>query len=464
MLRRILFIGGQKYGGRLSPFFLVFGILLLIALPIFNSKKMTVDENAVGHMMPNGAMRSVEGFLNSTVKWPQRLVRGRRSPGSEIIAVYVNSEFPASVSVANALIEVVRTNDILSCDIQFYFVNSTQPWPIPRSYARSALILNFSSFSSSHLCIDTLGANGVQPNQDLAIVAVKHAVSFSMSVSFLCQKPDVPVENDRSRFWHYWSYLENSVQLSQYRQKWHTIPTYGINTIAFSTDHRQPDDAKWPSSSRVSVYVGTLYRTILSLNGLDEKFHHSSFVWLPTSIRTYVDYDTAQFCTILFVSSIYSTAYANYQGVGVTISPVFAGLLVAPFGVSAAFNAVGWPGVIAASAFFVLISCRILGRSNSSAWICFNAIALCLQIVLQPESGLLAGACAAIQLFFIHPLCCKPAIMAVGTVLSWGGYWFFVKHLHMSLCGTNGISDLFVSFVIYPNAIWLTARLLCMIF
>jgi GPI-anchor transamidase subunit GAA1 len=462
MLRKLVFNGARHHGGKLAPLFLLLGIAMLCLLPLFQSRNAKVDENAVGHMYPQFSFGSIDSYLDPTVFQPQRLVRGRRSPGSEIVAVYVNTDYAAATSVANALIEVLRTKDNLACDVQFYFVNSTETWPIPHSYTRSAIVLNMSSLYSRYLCFDTLASNGIQPNQDLPTVSSQHALSLRFIPSLLCQKVGWSRDGQHHPLWHYWSYLEASMQLSAHPQPWHQIPTHSINTLTISTDSFYHEGTAKENSSVPHALVDLVLQIIVSLNGLEEKFHHSTFVWLPVSFRRYVEYDAAQFCIVLFVASIFSTAYAEYQLHGITITPFFVGLLLTPAGADASFRVAQWPGVIVASVLFAGVFLCVLPRTvTSGMWMSLNAIALCLLIILQPACGLVAGCAAAIQVSFLHPALQRRVTMAIGTVVAWALCYYFVYHLQMPLLGFASISELFVSFVVYPNAVWLTSRFLC---
>ncbi|KPA78410.1 putative mitochondrial hypothetical protein [Leptomonas pyrrhocoris] len=461
MLRKFVFNGARHHGGKLGLLFLLLGIAMLCLLPILQSRVAKVDENAVGHMYPQFTFGPIDQYLDPAVSQPQRLVRGRRSPGSEIVAVYVNTDYAAATAIANALIEVLRTKDNLACDVQFYFVNSTEEWPIPHSYTRAAIVLNMSSMYSKYLCYDTLGSNGIQPNQDFPNAAVQHASHRSFIPSYLCQKPGGPPSKLQHPFWHYWSYLEASMQLASHPQRWHQIPTHSINTLTISTNPYYGESTARPNSDVPHNLVDLVLLIIISLNGLEEKFHHSTFVWLPVSLRRYVEYDAAQFCIVLFVASIFSTAYAEYQLRGITITPLFVGLLLTSAGASAAFHAAQWPGVAVASLLFAGVLRVVMPHTTSGMWLSFNAIALCLLIILQPECGLVAGCAAAIQVSFIHPALRNRFAMAMGTAVAWVLCYYFVCHLHMPLLGLASISELFVSFVVYPNAVWITSRFLC---
>lgn len=464
MLRKAVFNGARHHGGKLGPLFLFLGIAMLCLLPLFHPRFTVVDENAVGHMYPEFSFGPVEPYLDPTVHQPQRLVRGRRSPGSEIVAVYVNTDYDASTSVANALIEVLRGKDNLACDVQFYFVNSTESWLIPHAYTRSAIVLNISSLYSKFLCFDTLGNNGIQPNQDFPTVAVHHATQLRFVTSLVCQKPGGSREGLQHAFWYYWSYLEASIQLASHAQPWHQIPTHSINTLTLSTDTFYNGLSTRGNNYVPHKLVDLVLHIIVSLNGLEEKFHHSTFVWLPVSLRQYVQYDVAQFCIVLFVASIFATAYGEYQLHGITITPCFLGLLVTPAAASLAFHLAQWHGVAVVSALLAAFFRLLMPHATSGMWMSFNAIALCLLIVLQPACGLVAGCAAAIQVSFVHPILRQRLAMAVGAAVSWVLCYYFLRHLQMPLLGLASISELFVSFVVYPNAVWITSRFLCTVY
>ncbi|KAG5479526.1 hypothetical protein LSCM1_04794 [Leishmania martiniquensis] len=462
MLRKALFNGARHHGGKLAPLFLALGIAMLFILPVRRTRSIYIDENAVGQMYPSANAGSVTAYLDPTVRWPRRLVRGRRSPGSEIVAVYVNTDYSASVLLANALIEVVRRRKSLACDVQFYFLKSNEEWPVPQAYTRAALVLNISTLYSRYICIDTLGNNGIQPNQDYTNSAAQFARMNGLSPSYLCQHPRRITDNVKDGFWYYWSYLEASMQLSARPQPWHILPTHSINTIAISSDPLYSASSTLLGQQVTDAFATMLLQIIVSLNGLEEKFHHSHFVWLPVSVWRYVEYDHAQFCIMLFVASIFSTAYSEYQLRGMSITPLFATLLLTPVGAAAAFRAGGWSAVAAASAAFSLLFRLFMSHVNSVIWLTFNAIALCLLIILQPACGLMAGAASAIQVFFTHSALQNRPAMAVGAGVSFILVYYFIYYLHMPLFGIAGISELFVSFVIYPNALWIGSRLLCL--
>ncbi|KAG5506209.1 hypothetical protein GH5_05896 [Leishmania sp. Ghana 2012 LV757] len=464
MLRKALFIGARHHGGKLAPLFLALGISMLLLLPVLRTRKIYIDENAVGQMHPSAEAGSVTAYLDPTVRWPRRLVRGRRSPGSEIVAVYVNTDYSASVSLANALIEVVRLRKSLACDVQFYFVKSSEEWPVPQAYTRAALVLNVSTLYSRHICIDTLGSNGIQPNQDYTNSAAQFAKWNGFSPSYLCQQPRRSTDDVDAGFWYYWSYLEASLQLSARPQPWHILPTHSINTIAISSDPLYSASSAFRGRQVPDAFATMLLQIIVSLNGLEEKFHHSTFVWLPVSVWRYVEYDHAQFCIMLFVASIFSTAYSEYQLRGMDITPLFTALLLTPVGAATAFRVAGWRAVAAASAAFSLLFRLFMSHVSSGMWLTFNAIALCLLIILQPACGLVAGAAASIQVFFTHSALQNRPAMAVGAAVSSTLAYYFMYHLRMPLFGVAGISELFVSFVIYPNALWIGSRFLCLTF
>ncbi|KAI5690620.1 Gaa1like [Leishmania braziliensis] len=461
MLRRALYNGARHHGGKLAPLFLLLGIAMLCLLPVLRTRKIYVDENAVNQMHPSTNAGSVTAHLDPTVRWPERLVRGRRSPGSEIAAVYVNTDYPASVSLANALIEVIRHRKNLACDVQFYFVNSSEEWPVPQAYTRAALVLNISTLYNRHICIDTLGGNGIQPNQDYTNTAVQLATSNQFLPSYLCQRPHRLTDNVGAELWHYWAYLEASLQLPTHPQPWHKIPTHSINTIAISSDPLFTVRSTFPSPQVPDAFATMVLQIIVSLNNLEEKFHHSTFVWLPVSPLRYVEYDHAQFCIMLFVASIFSTAYSEYQQRGASITPLFVVLLLTPVAAAAAFQVAGWGAVVIASAAFSLLFRVFMTHTKSGMWLSFNAIALCLLIILQPACGLLAGAAAAIQVFFTHSVLQNRLALAVGAAVSALLAYYFIYYLRLPLFGVAGISELFVSFVIYPNAVWIGSRFLC---
>ncbi|GET88460.1 GPI transamidase component GAA1, putative [Leishmania tarentolae] len=464
MLREALFKGARHHGGKLAPFFLLLGIGMLCLLPVLHSQKIYIDENAVGQMRPSVKTGPVTAYLDPTVHWPQRLVRGRRSPGSEIVAVYVNIDYPASVSLANALIEVIRHRKTLACDVQFYFVNSTEEWPVPKAYTRAALVLNLSTLYNQHVCIDTLGENGIQPNQDYTNSALQFFTANGFVPSYLCQRRHRSTDDPRFGFWHYWAYLETSLQLSTRPQPWHTIPTHSINTIAISSDPSYSEDSTLSDSQLPDKFARLVMQIIVSLNGLEEKFHHSTFVWLPVSPWIYVEYDHAQFCTILFVASIFSTAYSDYQLSDVSITPLGLTLLVTPVAAAAAFQVAGWWAVAAVSVALSMLFRLFMAYVHSGVLFGFNAIVLCLMIILQPACGLVAGAAAAIQVFFLQEALRNRFAIVVGTVVSSALVYYFIYHLQLPLIGVGGISELFVSFVIYPNAVWSGSRLLSLLY
>ncbi|KAK7199122.1 GPI transamidase component GAA1 [Novymonas esmeraldas] len=460
MLRTVLYKNARHHGGKAAPLFLLLGIAMLCLLPVLHTRKIYIDENAVGHMYPAAHTGPVDEVLDPTVRWPQRLVRGRRSPGSEIVAVYVNADYPASVSLGNALVEVIRRRQSLACDVQFYFVHSGEEWPVPQAYTRAALVLNFSSLSNRHICIDTLGGNGIQSNQDYPNLVAQFATSRSFVPSYLCQQPRRSPDEPRAGFWHYWTYLETAVQLPMVPQPWHALPAHSINTVALSTDELPGAPTATASAEVRTGFVELVLHVIVSLNGLEEKFHHSSFVWLPISPWRYVEYDHAQFAIMAFVASMFSTAYAEYQRCSSVVTPLFVALLLTPVAAAAVFQAAGWGAVVAASAAFAVLFRVAMPRTPSFVWLTFNAIALCLLIILQPACGLLAGAAAAVQVSFVHPVLQSRLVMAVGAAVAWAVVYYFMYHLAMPLFGAAGISELFVSCVIYPNAVWISSRFL----
>ncbi|KAG5505842.1 hypothetical protein JKF63_05178 [Porcisia hertigi] len=463
MLRRYAYTGARRHGGSLAPLFLFLGIAMLCLLPLLLTRKTFIDENAIGHLNPRVSTVSVTHDLEPTVRWPQRLVRGRRSPGSEIVALYVNTDYPASVSLANALIEVIPHQNI-ACDVQFYFVNSSEEWPLPQAYTRAALVLNVSTLYTRRICVDTISRNGIQPNQDYANMVADRARSQRFTVHYLCQHPHRSVGDVKAGFWYYWAYLEASLQISMRPQPWHKIPAHSISTIAISSNPLDVESPAIPGPRVPDALATTALQIIVSLSGLEEKFHHSTFVWLPVSPSRYVEYDHAQFCILLFVVSIFSTAYSEYQLRGVTITPMFVALLLTPVAAAAAFQVGGWGAVVAVSAALSLLFRLLMAHATSGMWLSFNAIAICLMIILQPACGLLAGAAASIQVFFTHAALHNRLAMAVGVVVSSVLTYYFVYHLRMPLCGVGGVSELFVSFVVYPNMVWVASRFLCLLF
>lgn len=457
MLRRVIISGAQKHGGHVAPLLWLIGVTMLLLLPIVKPRKTFIDENAVGHMHPLVELKApLASDLNRNVRWEQRLVRGKRSPGSEVVAVYVNTEYDASVIVANLLIDALRDRDGLGCDVQFFFGDDHgEEWTVPQLYTRSALVLNVSSLSHPFLCIDFYGSNGIQPNQDLVNSAVQHALRDGFDVSLLCQKPDAPT-HPNSRLKHYIYSLEDAIQVPLNPHKWQSVPLSSISTIAFSTQPGYSHAVTGRETTFAWRLAQLVLEEIISLNGLEERFHHSTFVWVSVDNYRYVEFDIAQFCIILYAASILSTGYCIYQRTGITLSPFVAVLAALPFIGSLAQQYGGDFGFAAASLAFAL---AVFPLPWTAFVVSINGVALCLLLIVQPATGLLAGAGSSLQILFLHPFFYGRLRLLIATGTAWCVYLFFARHLGIPLSGVGSFSEVFVNYCIYPNAVWVTSRL-----
>lgn len=451
MLREVAVKKLRIYGGMLAPVALVVGYLVVFLIPLTNvTKSFSIDENAIGQMQPSLPWIQVPALLDYRVPGPRRLVRGKRSAGAEVIAVYVNSDYNASVALANIMMNTLTGNEAgMGCDVMFFFVKGSQAWPTTRSYTRAAIVVNVSSLYTHSICLDVLGHHGLQPNQDLFVTVLRH-LSTVFRQWTLCQVPGADESNNLK---YYIRMLEASVRLPFHPQPWHHIPTRGISTIGFSTN-----DNPIAVSALTRDLAAVLIGTVTSLNGLEEAFHHSSFVWIPVNRFFYIPFDIVQFGIFLFAGSMLSTGYYYYQK-GAPLAPdTTAVMLVTTPVVYVAFTAAGLPGCVLLILALINHASR---REVGLAWTGTNLIAIMMLEALQPFAGLLAGAGVATQIIFLHPLLSRScSCIAFGTALSWLVYYYLTWHLEIPIWSANDVSDLYISLFALPNAVLVTSRLL----
>ncbi|CCW62902.1 unnamed protein product [Phytomonas sp. EM1] len=461
MLCKKLILCLVRHSGMFSPFLLVAGLLLMLLLPMYASKDIFLDENNIKTVQPPAYFNKyIIATASSEIQWNQRLVRGLRSPGPDVIAVYVNSAYSESVKLGNIIIQHLLDRNDLSCDVWFYFVNVSVKWPIPETYVKAALVLNFSSLQNPVECVDIYSKHGLRPNQDLANLAILWADWNSFRVSLICQTGRSPEFAEYGPLVYYIKSLEESMLVDNYPQPWHAISTRGIHTIALSSNpaYAYYDEDKVEQNSNVTLrYVTMTLQILLSISILDEKLHHATFGYIPTRFDRYVSFDIAQLVIFLFIASITSTAYRmhqlsnhNHYHFG-----MFLTLAMTPIA-AAMYKYAGLPALAMATIFFAEAMKRM---PVMLAWISANIVGLVLMIGLQPSTGILGGAAVALQLFFLHPMCSN-FILLPGVVISWVAYLYFTWYLGFPIWSTKTISSIFVSVFLYPNAVWVSSRFL----
>ncbi|CCW70399.1 unnamed protein product [Phytomonas sp. Hart1] len=459
MIRRKAFNLVKDYGGMLSPFLLVAGILIMVLLPTLASQRVTIHENAIGDVNPEFFIsKRIASTALSEAPWSQRLVRSGRSPGTDRVVVYVNTAYSVSMRLSNILIEHLVFQKDLSCDVQFYFVNDSMKWPIPEGYIRAALVLNISS-SHHKVCIDLYSKHGIRPNQDLPSIAILYSGAESLEVSLMCQSGRSLESSHHSPLMYFMKSLEESMLVDNHPQPWHPISTRGISIIALSSNPLQAssdaDDVVEGISAGLLHHSSMLLRMIQSLGRMEERFNHASWGYLPVSPTHFVSFDLAQLVLFLFIGSMVSTGYRLHQlhrpfgeGISTPAMAPIAGLV---------YNAAGLPGVTLITLFFAE---RAGWKSGMGGWIAMNIIGLVLILGLQPSTGFLGGAAVALQLFFLHPLCFNLLGLVIGVGVSWGVFFYFTWYLGFPIWCTNSISSTFVSVFLYPNCVWVLSRLL----
>ncbi|KEG11977.1 putative GPI transamidase component GAA1 [Trypanosoma grayi] len=455
MLRDRIVKGLKSHAASAAPLFLVAGILLIGSIPILKPKRNFIDESAVNVgnipvlVTPFDASR-----YDTKVLQDHRIVHGRRSVGAETIAVYVNTAEKSSIVLANNLMDVLRRRESMACDVDFYFVNSSAPhWPIPSAFVRSAVAINISSLNTHKLCFGVYGKNGMQPNQDLFNVAAAIGIQRGFQIDLLCQNPYIKYFVERSRYQHYLAALQTALVAPQSPLAWYNFRSHGISLLSIST--AETDGSREASNA---YSLAALHEQIIAtLSYLDERFHHSTSVWVPLSVNEYVEHDVAQFGIILLVASLLSTGYSIYEVKGLSLSPCVALIFVAPVFASSATEWLGISGFLLSSSFMI-IAWSVCEWDLS--WLTVNAVVLCLLIILQPAAGLLIGSGTAIQLVFLHVKYQRPLVLLLGFLCSWAVLYCFVEVLNIKVCDTKTIGGIYLSFFGYPNALWVSSRLI----
>ncbi|KAH9597727.1 GPI transamidase component Gaa1 [Trypanosoma melophagium] len=445
----------EQHGGNIAPFLLLVGLILIGGIPAIKPRRNFIDESAINvRSIPVLVSLSDVSHPDTTVHQSYRIVHGRRSVGSEIIAIYVNKDEKASVVLGNALITVLRKRENMACDTHFYFVSGTdKEWPIPSLFVRSALIINISSLNTRKLCFGVYGKNGMQPNQDLLNLAVSMAKEWGLKVDILCQNPYTTYSLSRSIYDHYVTALQTALIAPQYPQAWHIFRSHGISSLSIST---VKSDNGYDSTDAYSI-AAMLEQIIATLSYLDERFHHSTSVWVPLSVKHYVEYDIAQFGIILLVASLLSTGYSIYKVKGLRLSPFVMMIWVIPLLVSIATEWYKTLGFVLGSILMLLI---LSLYEWDLSWLTINAVVLCLLIILQPAAGLIMGSGVALQLLFLHVKYQSIALLTLGSLCSWAILFYFVQVLNLRGYDINTTGGIYLSFFVYPNALWVSSRLI----
>ncbi|EAN77453.1 GPI transamidase component GAA1 [Trypanosoma brucei brucei TREU927] len=445
----------REYGSTCAPLFLALGVCLICCLPAACPKENFIDENAISvSRVPVITGMLGELHMDTRISQYTRVVRGRRSVGSESIAVYVNAAFESSVVLANHLIYVLREKENMACDTNFYFFNDTsKDWPIPDSFVRAAIVINVTSFHTNNLCFNVFGANGMQPNQDLFNLAVAIAEKWRFNIDVLCQNPYISFSTSRPIYEHYFLALQTALVAPLRYQPWYKMRSRGISLLAISTEKSE----RRTKSSYGYNMAAAHEQLIATLSYLHERFHHSTSVWIPLSVDQYVEYDVIQFATILFVASLLSTCYSIYEVEGFSFSPCAA--LVSATGLAALVSTLNF----GTAGFFVSSGVLTVGLGAFSwdmSWGAINAVVLCLLIILQPVAGLVMGFGATLQLQFIHVRCRKWHVLLIGAILSWIVLVALTEVMKAKLFDTETTAGVYFSFFLYPNALWISSRLI----
>nr|CCC93249.1 putative GPI transamidase component GAA1 [Trypanosoma congolense IL3000] len=442
----------NKHASKGAPLLFVLGLLLIVLVPAVYPKENFIDENAITvYRVPVFTSSNSELLGNAEVPLGTRVVRGRRSVGSEALAVYVNAVSEPSVRLANHLISILRERENMACDTHFYFFNDTQEnWPIPDSFVRAALVINVTSFETNSLCFSVFGANGMQPNQDLFNLAVVVAERWGFAIDVLCQNQYTSFSTTRSRYHHYYLALQTALVAPLDYKPWYKMRSHGISVLAVSTG----GSAHGTTASHAHNMASAFEQIIATLSYLHERFHHSTSIWIPLSVKTYVEYDVVQFGTISLVASLLSSAYSIYEAEGLNISPC-AILICATAVVPILLKQFGTVGFIVSGG---VLSGVLAAFALDLSWLAINAVVLCLLIILQPAAGLVLGSGAALQLLFLHVKSRKRDLLLLGTVTSWLVLFFFTEVLKVKLFDTETTAGLYFSFLLYPNALWVSSR------
>ncbi|RNF12159.1 putative GPI transamidase component GAA1 [Trypanosoma conorhini] len=447
--------GIKNHAANAAPFLLLAGLLLIAALPALKPRQNFIDESAVNvGRIPVLITSSDVAHRDATIHQYHRIVHGRRSVGSETIAVYVNAAEKSSVILVNFLIRALQRKENMACDTHVYFVNeSASRWPIPDSFVRAALFINVSSLNTHNLCFGVYGRNGMQPNQDLLNLAVSIAQDWLFHVDVLCQNPYIAYSATRSKYEHYFDALQTALVAPQRPQPWYSFRSHGISLLAIGTD-----ESNGLYDASVAYRVAALHEQLIgTLSYLDERFHHSTSVWVPLSVTEYVEYDIAQFGIILLVASLLSVGYSIYEVEGLSFSPGVMLILVAPFLDSVAARWFGVGGMCLCSGLLMIAWSAC---AWDLSWLTVNAVMLCLLIILQPAAGLFVGSGVAVQLAFLHVKCRKLLTLLLGALSSWAVFYLFVGMLNIQYDDKGTIGGIYISFFVYPNALWVSSRLI----
>ncbi|KAH8616547.1 putative Gaa1 like GPI transamidase component [Trypanosoma vivax] len=444
----------KQHASKGTPVLVLAGILLIALVPAVVPKDTFIDENAINvYSVPVVTPRQVKLRPNKTIPSTHRVVRGRRSVGSEAIAVYIDAASESSVILANHLISALLKRENMACDTHFYFVKGdAEVWPIPDIFVRAALVLNVSSLTAGDLCFGVYGQNGMQPNQDLLNLAVMLAGKYNLEADVLCQNPYAKYSTSRSKYYHYLLALQTALVAPQRPAPWHGFRSHGISLLSISTPESGAEDGAFSENTIVSA----LEQILATLSYLHERFHHSTSVWVPLSPAQYVEYDILQFGIMAMAASLLSTCYSIFECEGLHLTPCASLVCLTAIVARFATEQLGSSGFIMSSIFMTV---ALSTFAWDMSWLAINTVVMGLLIILQPVAGLVIGTGVALQLMFLHVKCRKFLVLFVGAISSWAVLYFLVHIVHLEMFDLKTTAGIYLTFFAYPNAVWLSSRL-----
>ncbi|EPY34346.1 glycosylphosphatidylinositol transamidase [Angomonas deanei] len=444
----------QSRGSWLAPVFFLGAVFLFLYLPMYESKFIVMDENSL--QVNRGFKAPSMASMDTTPKWRERLVRGRHANGGEVVAVYVSLQAPASIAMANTIINTITKNNPYGCDVHFFFFDEEDPSPMPTPavFARASLVFRFRDFD--HLiCFDSFGKNGGQPNRDLA--SVVSLASYELSLSPICDSPGI-ARRSKDKVNSFVYSLEQSVKACTHPKRWHSLPS---NTISF---HTSPFRASQSQKNTGATYAKAVMYMISKLDHLEEDFHHAAHSWMSVDQHNYVAFNAMQFIIILGTASCVAVGYGVYQKKGVSLSPWLVALPGAGFLLTAARHVAGDVGIVLLSVALVLL----YGTMDYSCILVVSVsiIFMPLSIGFQPAMGVLGALAIPIQAIWLAEMGLVQNVVAqlLGFVISWVVFYYFYVVLDTPLVATQDFANAYICICIYPTAVWVSSRLVNRLF
>ena len=322
----------------------VASLVFLIALPLAFERKTYFSENG---LLPSQATAVAKDHLSGAYDSlsAHETIVSRKTTSSERLIVVVNASCSESIRIASALVHAWRDASYLAIDVEVLSVASFDRPLVSRGKPVRGMMMIDVCGLNGPVCLDSVGKYGLMPNLDIANV-----VEFSLRVQGVpvdteCQSSTQLTQVQRwalqqlpsHKVQPFWTTLFRMLNSCRLKERHSQFRLSGVHSLTIRTMPSSPsyDHQIIPFHSIVTA----IENWARSLNNLNERLHHSFFMYYRLSPSSFIDNEVAQGVAFGFILSIGVALATGYgmnvagmvQGLGLVMTSTFCSYLFPPF-------------------------------------------------------------------------------------------------------------------------------------